>query len=435
MGISLEVLSGEDEGKVFRLAVEGDSGRVDCLVAGRRACDIVLTDPSISTRHFELAFEGQGVRLRDLRSRNGVWIGRARIEEAWLAPGCEFFAGQCRIRVSEIDMQDLPVSLETALGTMAGASEASRALFSLLERVAPTPMTVLVMGESGVGKGEVARTIHAVSARKGPMHLLDCSTLPRELSAALVLGHAKGAFTGANSDRPGPFELADGGTLFLDEVGELPLDVQQNLLTVVDRRELQRVGESRVRKVDVRVVAATNRNLAEEVAAGRFRQDLYFRLRQFVVTVPPLRDRPEDIEHLAERFLSEFSADVGRTLSLGREARKALRKPRWDGNVRQLRDVMRRAAYLSRGDVVGTADLNLFDDEIWVDAPADDPGEDAELFVAGGLKTATETFQRRYCERLLASTGGDATKAAILAKYTPRGFSILLERLGLVPRV
>ena len=124
VGISLEVLSGEDEGKVFRFAVEGESGRVDCLVGGRRDCDIVLSDPSISTRHFELAFEGKGVRLRDLQSRNGLWIGRARIEEAWLAPGCEFFVGQCRIRVSGIDMLEMPVSTEKTLGTMAGASEA-----------------------------------------------------------------------------------------------------------------------------------------------------------------------------------------------------------------------------------------------------------------------------------------------------------------------
>ncbi len=431
VGVSLEVLSGEDQGKLFRFAVEGESGRVDCLVAGRSDCDIVLLDPSISTRHFELAFEGHGVRLRDLRSRNGLWIGRARIDEAWLAPGCEFFAGQCRIRVAAIDMQQMPVSTQTTLGTMAGASEASRALFSILERVAPTPMTVLVMGESGVGKGEVARTIHDVSGRKGPIQLLDCSTLPRELSAALVLGHAKGAFTGAASDRPGPFELANGGTLFLDEVGELPLDVQQNLLTVVDRREVQRVGESRVRKVDVRLVAATNRDLAAEVAAGRFRQDLYFRLRQFVVTVPPLRDRPEDIEHLCDLFLAEFSKDAGRTLSLSREARRELRRPRWDGNVRQLRDVMRRAAYLSAGVVVGVSDLNLFDDEVWVDVEHGAADEDAELFVAGGLKAATEAFQRRYCERLLASADGNVAKAATLAKYTPRGFSILLERLGL----
>ncbi|MBV1856983.1 MAG: sigma 54-interacting transcriptional regulator [Nannocystaceae bacterium] len=433
VGISLAVLSGKDEGKVFRFAVEGESGRVDCLVGGRNACDIVLSDPSVSTRHFELAFEGKGVRLRDLRSRNGLWIGRARIDEAWLAPGCEFFAGQCRIRVSEIDMQQMPVSTQKTLGTMAGASEASRALFSLLERVAPTPMTVLVMGESGVGKGEVARTIHAESGRTGPFHLLDCSTLPRELSAALVLGHSKGAFTGASSDRPGPFELADGGTLFLDEVGELPLDAQQNLLTVVDRGELQRVGETRVRKVNVRIVAATNRNLAEEVAAGRFRQDLYFRLRQFVITVPPLRDRPEDIDHLAEAFLVEFGKDAGRTLRLSPEAQAELRRPRWDGNVRQLRDVMRRAAYLSSGDVVAVADLNMFDDEVWVDRD-EVSMQDNEVSVAGGLKTATEAFQRRYCERLLASVDGDATKAATLAKYTPRGFSILLERLGLPDR-
>ncbi len=351
-----------------------------------------------------------------------------------MAPGCEFVAGECRIRVSSIDVQERPVSTRTELGTMAGASEPTRAMFSILDRIAPTPMTVLVMGESGVGKGEVARTLHARSDRPGPFVTLDCSTLPRELSAALVLGHAKGAFTGATADRAGPFEQARGGTLFLDEVGELPLDVQQNLLTVVDRRELQRVGETKTRAVDVRIVAATHRGLAEEVAAGRFRQDLYFRLRQFVVTVAPLRDRPEDVVFLATRFLAEFGGDVGRDLSLSEEAERALQRLRWDGNVRQLRDVMRRAAYLSEADVVQPRDLNLFDDEAEPFVrPSSQARTGASPPAVGSLKAATAEFQRQYCHRVLEQAEGDVVRAAARAEYTVRGFRLLLARVGIEP--
>ena len=435
VGVVLEVLEGADEGATTEFRIAGDHGRVDCMVGGRaNECDIVLRDPSVSTRHFELAFEGSGVRLRDLGSRNGVWLGRARVEEAWLAPGCEFFAGQCRLRVSAIETSNLPVSRNNTLGSLTGASEPSRAMFSLLERIAPTPMTVLVMGETGVGKGEVARTLHAISARPGPFHVLDCSTLPRELSAALVLGHAKGAFTGATTARPGPFEVAEGGTLFLDEIGELPLDVQQNLLTAVDRREIQRVGETTVRKVDVRLIAATNRDLGEEVAAGRFRADLYHRLRQFVVTVPPLRDRPDDVVLLAKTFLEEFSDDIGRPLTLADSAIKQLRRPRWEGNVRQLRDVIRRAAYLASSSQLQANDIVLFDEPV-IPKQHVVPKGDPLFEVPGGLQAATTAFQRQYFERALELAAGDFRRLVELIGYSEQGVLKALNRLGLRGRI
>jgi transcriptional regulator with GAF, ATPase, and Fis domain len=430
-GITLEVMSGPDSGKTFRFALGTDERRTDVLIGGRNLADIALTDSSVSQRHFELCFASGKTRLRDLGSTNGVWIGRARVEEAWLAEGAEFYAGDCRMRVSTIDVQDQPVSNRTQLGGMFGTSESMRALFSLVVRLAPTPLTVLILGESGTGKGEVARALHAASGRSGAFQVVDCSTLPRELAPALLLGHAKGAFTGATSDVPGPFEVADGGTVFLDEVGELPLDVQQALLTVVDRKEVQRVGETRVRGVDVRIVAATNRDLGEEVAAKRFRKDLYYRLQQFVVTVPPLRDRPDDIAFLADRFLESLAAELGRPLSLVEDAKRALVRLRWSGNVRELRDVIRRAAYLAPGQTIERRDLHLFDEE---PAP-EDVAPDGERLDPGGLKAAISAFTRRYCERVLEAADGNLEAAAAAARYTPRGFLLLLERLRLDDRV
>lgn len=425
-GIKLEILSGTGTGEVFHFDLVGDKERTDRLVGGRNLCDIELRDNSVSQRHFELSFAGTGVRLRDLDSTNGTWIGRARIRDALLAPGIEFFAGDCCIRVVDIEVQDLAVSTRDGLGTMLGVDEASRVLFSTVERVAPTAMTVLIMGESGTGKGEVARTIHAKSKRPGPFRLLDCSTLPNELAAGLVLGHAKGAYTGATSDRPSPFEEADGGTIFIDEIGELPLEVQKSLLTVVDRGELQRVGETRIRKVNARIVAATNRDLGAEVTAGRFRKDLYYRLREFVMTVEPLRARRADIPFLAEHFLEGFGKKIGRSLCLDPDAKQYLSQLLWDGNVRQLRAVMRRTAHFSTQDIVSRSEIQLFDDEVETSSPS--TGTDVP---SGGMKAALVHYTTQYCERIMRSANGSLEVAAAEARYSERGLRQLLARHGL----
>jgi transcriptional regulator with GAF, ATPase, and Fis domain len=237
------------------------------------------------------------------------------------------------------------------LGELVGRSPALEAVARQIELVAPTDATVLILGESGTGKELVAREIHRRSRRASkPLIKVNCAAVPRDLYESEFFGHARGAFTGALRDRVGRFELADGGTLFLDEIGEIPLELQAKLLRVLQEGELERVGEERTRKVDVRLIAASNRNLRAEVEAGRFRQDLYYRLSVFPVEVPPLRRRKEDIPLLAEHFLLLAARKLGRPMPrLTLAALQRLKQYDWPGNVRELQHVLERAVITSTG--------------------------------------------------------------------------------------
>ena len=243
-------------------------------------------------------------------------------------------------------------------GEIIGASAALKRTMAQIDAVAPTPANVLILGESGVGKEMVARAIHDKSERADkPLVKVNCASIPKELFESEFFGHVKGAFTGAHRDRIGRLQLADGGTVFLDEVGEIPLDQQGKLLRALQEREFERVGDDRTVKVDVRVVAATNRDLEAEVQAGRFREDLYYRLGVFPILVPPLRDRSEDIGPLAEHFLTRTCADLGRDpMSWSKQQVNQLMGHHWPGNIRELRNVIERAVILSTG---GRARLDL----------------------------------------------------------------------------
>ncbi|MEN8131671.1 MAG: sigma 54-interacting transcriptional regulator [Pseudomonadota bacterium] len=237
-------------------------------------------------------------------------------------------------------------------GEIIGASAALQRTMAQIDAVAATPANVLILGESGVGKEMVARAIHDKSERSDkPLVKINCASIPKELFESEFFGHVKGAFTGAHRDRVGRLQLADGGTVFLDEVGEIPLDLQGKLLRALQEREFERVGDDRTVKVDVRVVAATNRDLDTEVKAGRFREDLYYRLGVFPIVVPPLRDRHEDIGPLAEHFLVRTCADLGRDpMRLSKHQAQQLMRHRWPGNIRELRNVIERAVILSSGN-------------------------------------------------------------------------------------
>jgi DNA-binding NtrC family response regulator len=242
---------------------------------------------------------------------------------------------------------------------MIGDSPALQRVREQIERVAPTDSTVLVQGETGTGKELVARAIHDASARRErPLVKVNCAALPRELVESELFGHEKGAFTGAVQQRRGRFELADGGTLFLDEVGELPLELQPKLLRVLQEREFERIGGARSLKVDVRVVAATNRDLRAEVDASRFRADLYFRLNVFPIVIPPLRERREDVPCLLQHFVDAMARRLGRTVDgLSPAFVERARAHDWPGNVRELENVVERALIMSRGGVLDAADL------------------------------------------------------------------------------
>jgi len=268
-------------------------------------------------------------------------------------------------------------------GEIIGNSPALQRTMAQIDAVAATPANVLILGESGVGKEMVARAIHDKSARaNNALVKVNCASIPKELFESEFFGHVKGAFTGAHRDRVGRLQLADGGTVFLDEVGEIPSDLQGKLLRALQEREFERVGDERTVKVDVRVVAATNRDLEAEVKAGRFREDLYYRLGVFPIVVPPLRDRREDIGPLAEHFLTRTCVNLGREpMRLSKQQAQQLLRHSWPGNIRELRNVIERAVILSTGSRA-RLDLAMPDDvDIQADVTTDLTPSDGTDFV------------------------------------------------------
>jgi transcriptional regulator with GAF, ATPase, and Fis domain len=246
------------------------------------------------------------------------------------------------------------VNVAMNLGRITGTSPALQRMLKNIEAVAETPANVLLQGESGVGKELVAHVIHSRSARAdGPLVKVNCASIPKELFESEFFGHVKGAFTGAHRDRVGRFQLADGGTIFLDEVGEIPIESQGKLLRVLQESEFERVGDDVTRSVDVRVIAATNRDLEREIVAGRFREDLFYRLSVFPIDVPPLRERGDDVIQLAREFLDRACKDFDREpMALPRGQANRLRRYDWPGNVRELKNVIERAVILSPGNIL-----------------------------------------------------------------------------------
>jgi len=298
-GVSLLVESGPDAGQSARL-----DGPGTIAIGADEGADLRLRDELVSRHHARLTFDGKDLLLIDDGSRNGTWVGTMRISRAVLTADTRFGVGKTVLSLRiDAEARVVEVSDVTAMGDAIGVSPAMRHVFSLLERASPSDVTVLLEGESGVGKEVLARAIHTHSARANePFVIVDCGAIPATLVESELFGHERGAFTGAATARTGLFEQADGGTIFLDEIGELPIDMQPKLLRVLEAREVRPVGSTKSRTVNVRVVAATNRNLAEEVKRNTFRSDLYYRLAVARVRVPPLRDRPDDIPALANAF-------------------------------------------------------------------------------------------------------------------------------------
>jgi DNA-binding NtrC family response regulator len=436
--VMLRVKDGPDRGAQITVARSR-------ITIGRSAVnDLVLTDTSVSGTHAEIVIGDSGIQLHDLESTNGSYAGGLRVRSCWIEAGTVVVVGKSEIELLSADEVQVPISGEDHFGALYGAGPAMREVFATLERVAPTEMSVLIGGETGTGKELVARALHDESLRqKGPFVVLDCGSLPRELAEAAILGHKKGAFTGAVADRPGCFEEADGGTLFLDEIGELPLELQPKLLRVLDRREVQRIGESQVRKVDCRVVAATHRDLRMMVGQGLFREDLYFRLSVMAVDLPPLRGRGSDVVMLAERFVDDF-ARVGHTQTTPRlsdAAKEVLMAESFPGNVRQLKNVILRAAHLCRNGVIEPSDLHLGRREEprslgngGEDGPRSASGFDPALYETpfkDAKQHMIDGFEREYFSRLLDKTDGNLSRAAAEAGITRYYLRELLKRLGM----
>jgi len=303
-----------------------------------------------------------------------------------------------------------------------GDSGRMQEVLSLVRRVAGSDATVLIRGESGTGKELIARAIHHASPRAaGPLVAVSCAALPEGLLESELFGHEKGAFTGAAASRKGRFELADGGSIFLDEIGDLPLHLQVKLLRVLQERQFERVGGTRTIPVNVRVLAATHRNLEALVREGRFRDDLYYRINVVTLLLPPLRERREDLSPLIEHFLTRFAGKNGKTIrGLTREARDALLRYDYPGNVRELENLIERAVVLTRDEVIGKSDLPLTLDE-----------QTAESDAPAGLVAAAEGLERRMIRDALSRAGGVQTRAAELLGISERVLRYKLRKYGL----
>src|SRR5215510_6315300 len=325
--------------------------------------DVVLNDDTVSRYHCKIVQEDSGYALVDLRSTNGTFINKVRVREAFLKPGSQVAVGQSQLRFNarEEEVQIVP-SRADRCGGLIGGNPRMREIYSIIERIAPTATTVVIEGETGTGKEVVAQTIHGLSPRGGKeLVVFDCGAVPPNLIESELFGHEKGSFTGAVMTRQGLFELADGGTLFLDELGELPLDLQPKLLRALEQREVRRVGSAKAAKVDVRIIAATNRNLEDEVRAGRFRQDLFYRLSVVRLHLPSLRDRTDDIPLLIQHFLETGAfnrkPNAPAVRGVSREALFALQSYPWPGNVRELVNVVERAVSFCDTDLIQLSDL------------------------------------------------------------------------------
>jgi transcriptional regulator with GAF, ATPase, and Fis domain len=339
----LRAVSGPDQGTGCPMALQ----RVRAGTAPDNA--LVLTDPLVSRYHLEVRVQDRGYLVLDLGSTNGTYFRGARIREAELSVGSEVRLGSTVLRLEPGEVSTEEVTGEKAFGGLVGLSPPMQRVYGLLVAVAPTDATVLIEGETGTGKELVAQQIHRQSPRRERSFcVLDCGSLPVGLIESELFGHERGAFTGAVSEREGVFEKCRGGTVFLDEIGELPLEFQTRLLRVLDERTVKRIGSNERRRVDVRLVAATNRNLAHEVREGRFRQDLFYRLAVVRIVLPPLRKRREDIPLLARHFLHHTGC-VDPQDVLTADVMKVLVSRRWPGNVRELRNVIERAVVLSDG--------------------------------------------------------------------------------------
>ena len=416
--------------------------------------DVVLDDGTVSRHHCRILQHEDSFVAEDLDSTNGTFINGVRIERAFLDPGSVLAVGNSRIEFNPVDEE---VSVEPSeserFGDIVGKSVEMREIYDILEKIAPTDATVVIEGETGTGKEVVAQTIHETSSRADePFVVFDCGAVPESLVESELFGHEKGSFTGAVMSRKGLFEMAEGGTIFLDELGELSQELQPKLLRVLEQREIRRVGSNEAIPVDVRVVAATNRNLQEEVEAGRFREDLFYRLSVVRLELPPLRDRLEDIPLLVPHFLEsrDFNDDPDgdrKIETISEDALEALQEYNWPGNVRELVNIIQRACSFSSNSRLELDDLPAYisgdEDGASVTSPPPGASGGEEQFRWTNVprkaklrekpfKEAKQewisAFERDYITELLVRHDGNISQAAREADIDRKYFRTLMKK-------
>jgi DNA-binding NtrC family response regulator len=387
--------------------------------------DVMIENGTVSRFHCEILVSEGSARVRDLGSKNGTILDGVSVTEAFLRHGSVLNLGSAALQFQlSNDTFAPPVSERGEFGSLVGHSLAMRTVFALLERAAASNATVLIEGETGTGKEGAAEALHLASPRKEkPLVVVDCGAIPANLLESELFGHEKGSFTGASAQRIGAFEEAAGGTIFLDEIGELPADLQPKLLRVLERKEIRRVGSNAMRPVDVRVVAATHRDLRAAVNDGRFRSDLYFRLAVVRVELPPLRARRDDMPLLVERLLRKLGAPPEAAARLREpEFLATLSQARWPGNVRELRNYLERCLVFEQPVPMG-------------DAPDEEPGEvDARKTYAEARRAVLDRFERDYVTALLKLHGGNVAQAAPAAGVDRVYIYRLMRRHGLSTR-
>jgi DNA-binding NtrC family response regulator len=435
-----------DASPVFVVTVEagvdrGASARIEAnqaarlLVGQSPACTLQLHDPHVSRRHLGLEIAGDRLRMTDLGSTNGTFVGELQLEGALLRGGERIRIGDTTLAITRAGSETTPLPHAMRFGRVIGASPEMRRIYPLCERIAQSNVPVVIEGETGTGKELLAEAIHEASPRaQGPFVVFDCTAIPPNLAESILFGHEKGSFTGAVATRKGVFELAHGGTLFIDEIGDLDLALQPKLLRAIERSEVQRVGSERWAKVDVRIVSATRRDLDQEIQAGRFRDDLFFRLAVTRVELPPLRRRRGDVGTLARHFFRQLGSVEAPPALIERFAAYD-----WPGNVRELHNAV--ARYLAVGEqaTVGLIDTapRPPDDPTTpaIQANASSPRADAieevlakDLAFPNARELVLEEFERRYIERVLARYGGNVGRAAAASGIARRYFQMIRSR-------
>lgn len=343
-------------------------------------------------------------------------VAKLEILKVYAAQAALIIRNALLVNELQLDNQRLKAEIDSRnFGDIIGSSDSMRDIFRKIDKIASTDISVLIQGETGTGKELIAKEIHARSGRKnGPFIVINCGAIPENLLESELFGHTRGAFTGAVATVPGKFQVADKGTLFLDEIGELPLNLQVKLLRAIQERQVTKVGETRPEKVDIRIVAATNRVLQDEVRAGRFREDLYYRLNVITLTLPPLCERGDDVVLIARYLLKKYSGEFGgKARDFTREGIRGLRKHRWPGNIRELENRIKKAVVFADGPLVGPAELDL------------DVGLVQHVL---SLADAKEEFQREYIEKVLRMNDGNRTKTARDLGVDPRTIFRHLER-------
>jgi two-component system, NtrC family, response regulator HydG len=408
---------GVAKGLTFPVDV-GEGMRV--LIGQGPACEIRIDDPEISRRHAALEVSGDRLRVTDLSSTNGTYVDGVCVLDAMLFGGETLRLGGTSLHAELTAVKRPEPQARASFGRLIGASPAMRSLYSLCDRLAASTVPVIIEGQTGTGKEVLAEALHEASPRaQAPYVVFDCSAVQANLAEAELFGHERGAFTGAIGSRKGMFELAHGGTLFIDEIGDLDPALQPKLLRAVERGEVRRIGSDRLIRFDVRILAATRRDLDQEVSAGRFRDDLFHRLAVTRIELPPLRSRVGDVAVLARHFWQAMGGDL-RMLPADVVAR--WERYQWPGNVRELRNAVARMLAIGESGPAGRPTSK---------AAGGDPFEEVialRLPLPIARQRVVQEFERRYIECVLADHGGDSAGAAAASGIARRYFNLLRSR-------